>query len=90
MKDATGFWEEDIESVAKEIVKTINEDGPKVMNRPLGSVPVPKEDQKSEWMLAQDNMDYWSGRMQALMNQGYGAEQAALKLLEFHEEMRGS
>ena len=85
--DGTGKWETIIEEASQRTAARVKDLGPQVINRPLGTVPVSKEDQRREWQLAISDPNVMAERY-AQRSQAVGPEIAKWELLKWDEEMR--
>lgn len=88
LQDATSILEEDVETAAKELVRMVKEEGPKMMNRPIGSKPVPRKEQHAEWQMNAHDANWWSQRFEKLLATGRSPEQAVAELLDFDDQMK--
>ena len=89
-KDPTAQWETMMESVSDEVAKAIKELTPKIANRPLGTVKVPKDLAREEWALRDET--YWQTKHQEAMEDpesGGNPIKALLMLAEHDKKMRG-
>lgn len=88
LKDATSILEEDVDTAAKELVRMVKEEGPKILNRPVGSKPIPRAEQHAEWRVSAHDINWWGQKLEKLLGAGRSPEQATLELLDFDEKMR--
>ena len=84
--DPTGDWEKTIETVSDEVVKAIRELTPKIANRPLGTVKVPKDLLYDEW--ANRDETYWQSFHEKAMEapESGGNPIKALLMLAEHDK----
>ena len=87
-QDPTAEWEEDIEQVADEMVDFVENEGPRVLNRPIGSVVIPSEQQTRDWQIRHEDNDYWTELYQGYVDRGYSPIDASLELLKFDDKMQ--
>ena len=87
--DPTAAWEEDIEQVADEMVAFVKNQGPHVLNRPIGSLVVPSEQQTRDWQVGHEDGAYWQEIYQGYIDRGYDPVKASLELLKFDRKMQG-
>jgi hypothetical protein len=88
-KDATHGWETMMESVSDEVVKSIRELTPKIANRPLGTVKVPKDLAREEWALRDET--FWQTKQQEAMEDpesGGNPIKALLMMAEYDKKMQ--
>lgn len=97
MKDAYGSpelgdpaaeMEKDIEAVAQKVAASVRNEGPQILNRPLGSKPVPLEDQKMDYAQRMAMPDFWAVKFQAYVDRGMHPLQAAKALMEWEQKVR--
>lgn len=83
--DATAHWDTMSEEVSDEVVKAIRELTPKVANRPLGSMKVPKDLLREEWELRDET--FWQTKHAEAMEdpESGGNEIRALLLIAQHD-----
>ena len=89
MTDVTGYTEEMIENVAKEVADLARTLPKQIFNRPIGTVKVPKELKQAEWMHRDET--YWPQLAQkAIQNpENYGDSfLAGLELLRHDKEQQ--
>lgn len=85
-EDATGYWEGVIEEAVEKAKSDVLELGPRVLNRPIGSKPITK-DQRVAMFLRRDPA-YWQERFERLVQMGDSPQLAAVKLIEFGVKMK--
>ena len=83
-KDATGHMEKVMESVLSEMMGLVEDVAPRhVINRPLGSVPVTKEQRAADYQAFRANPMLVQDKIQELVKQGRSLEEAQMELGTF-------
>lgn len=83
-RDATGHMEKVMDSVLSEMMGLVEEVGPKhVINRPLGSVPVTKEQRQADYEAFRANPMLVQDKIAELVKQGRSLEEAQMEVGTF-------
>lgn len=79
--------EEVIDLAAKDVVKLLTVDGPRIANRPYGSKPLSSQEIHQDWLANKDDANYWADRLKkAAVTKG--PLNAMKELLDWDRRMR--
>lgn len=79
--DPTSYWEGLTEEASDNLVEFVRQDGPKVINRPIGSRLAPTAAQIEEWQAGRNDFGWWAPLFQQYLEQGHSQIQATWEIL---------
>ena len=86
--DATAEYEGIIQEVHEEIMRDLEEMGPSVLNRPIGSVKVPISEDHEEWERMKDDPNAWASLLEQRTVQ-VGLRQAIIDITDYDGAHQG-
>ena len=85
--DATSMWEEDVETAWTEAQTKGESELKSLLNRPPGSLRVPRKEQHLEWRDNRMDPQFWQAKFESIA-QTLGPEKAMAELLKFDQQMQ--
>ena len=89
--DATAAWEHDMNEVFKAYQRIVNQEGPNIANRPMGSEPVAWPEQDEDYLrVRQDTQGVLAYIKQEMQRSGeMGIEESLRRLEKMEKRLRG-